>query len=146
MPITLKGKFSVVRPAMLYGSECWAVDKKAEQRMSVAETRMLRWMSAVTGEDRIRKESIRGSLGVASIVEKTRENMLRRFGHVIKRDEAEAVRGVMKINVEGKSEKGRPKKKWVDGKQSEMMVAGVIERDLRYRALWRCRTRVADPM
>jgi len=30
---------SVVRPAMLCGSECWAVDKKIEQRMSVAGTR-----------------------------------------------------------------------------------------------------------
>ena len=39
IPMRLKGKFykSVVRPAMLYGSECWAVDKKIEQKMSVAE-------------------------------------------------------------------------------------------------------------
>jgi len=29
---------------VLYGSECWAVDKEIEQRMSVAEIRMLRWM------------------------------------------------------------------------------------------------------
>jgi len=40
----LRGKFykSVVRPTMFYGSECWTVDEKIEQRMSVAEMRMLR--------------------------------------------------------------------------------------------------------
>ena len=39
IPIRLKGKFykAVVRPAMMYGTECWAVDRKIEQRMSVAE-------------------------------------------------------------------------------------------------------------
>jgi len=39
----LKGEFyrSVVRPC---GSECWAVNRRIEQ--SVADVRMLRWMSA----------------------------------------------------------------------------------------------------
>lgn len=48
---------------MLYGSKCWAVDKKIEQRTSVAELRILRWMSGVTIED-----------------EKMRENRLRCLG------------------------------------------------------------------
>jgi len=39
IPMRLNGKFykSVVRLTMLYGSECWAVDKKMEQRMSVCQ-------------------------------------------------------------------------------------------------------------
>ena len=148
MPIRLKGKFykTVVRPAMLYGSECWAVDKKTEQRLSVAEMRMLRWMSGVTREDRIRNEYIRGSLGVASIVGKLRENRLRWFGHVKRREETEAVRVVMEMNVEGKRGRGRPKKRWIDGVESDMRIAGVRVRDVADRALWRCMTRVADPM
>ena len=147
MPIRLKGKFykTVVRPAMLYGSECWAVDKKTEQRMSVAEMRMLRWMSGVTREDRIRNEYIRGSIGVSSIVEKMRENRLRWFGHVRRREETEAVRVVMDMNVVGKRGRGRPKKRWLDGIESDMRIAGVTVRDVADRALWRCRTRVADP-
>jgi len=49
-----------------------------KRKMSVVEMRMLRWMmSVVTREDRIRNEYIRGSIGVASIVDKMRENMLR---------------------------------------------------------------------
>jgi len=60
----LKGKFYKCL-AMLYGVECWAVDKKIERRMSIAEMRMLR--CGVTREDRIRNEYIRGTVGVASI-------------------------------------------------------------------------------
>jgi len=44
--------------------------------MNVAEMRMLKWMSGVTREDRIRNEYVRGSIGVASIVAKMRENRL----------------------------------------------------------------------
>ena len=35
--------------------------------------RMLRWTSGVSREDKIRNEYIRGSIGVASIVDKMRE-------------------------------------------------------------------------
>ena len=79
IPIRLKGKFykAMVRLAMMYGTECWAVGRKIEQRMSVAEMRMLRWMSGFTREDKIRNEYIRSSIWVASIVDKMRENRLR---------------------------------------------------------------------
>lgn len=34
-----------MKPTMLYDSEYWAIDRRIEQSMSIAETRMLRWMS-----------------------------------------------------------------------------------------------------
>jgi hypothetical protein len=45
-----KGKFykAAVRPAILYGTECWAVKKQRVHKMSVAEMRMLRWISGNT--------------------------------------------------------------------------------------------------
>ena len=51
--------------------------------MSVVEMIMLRWMSG----DKISNEYIRGSVGVASIVEKMREIRLRWLGHVLRREE-----------------------------------------------------------
>lgn len=72
--------------------------------------RTLRWMCVVIKEDRIRNEHIRESVKTASTMEKMRENRLRWFGHVMRRNNSEAVTIVMVINVDEKSGKGRPKK------------------------------------
>jgi hypothetical protein len=43
-PLKLKGKFyrTVIRPAMLYGAECWPTKRRHVQQLSIAEMRMLR--------------------------------------------------------------------------------------------------------
>ena len=58
--LRVKGKVykTVVRPAMIYGAETWAVKIAQEKKLDVAELRMLRWMSGVTKLDRIRNERI----------------------------------------------------------------------------------------
>lgn len=58
-------------------------NRKKKQRMSVAEVRILRWMTKeVTKEDKARNEYISVSQAVASTVRKMRNNELRLFGHV----------------------------------------------------------------
>ncbi|VDO69260.1 unnamed protein product [Heligmosomoides polygyrus] len=53
---TLKGKLyrTVVRPALLYGSECWALGKEQERQLHAAEMRMLRWACGWTRRDGVR--------------------------------------------------------------------------------------------
>ena len=34
----------MIKPTMTYGAECWAVRKQDENRLHVAEIRMLRWI------------------------------------------------------------------------------------------------------
>ncbi|KAL6575106.1 hypothetical protein OROMI_012391 [Orobanche minor] len=87
MPHRLKGKFyhTTIRPALLYGTECWAVKQCHVQKMNVAEMRMLRWMCGHTKKDRLRNEVIREKVRVASIEDKMMENRLRWFGHVRRR-------------------------------------------------------------
>lgn len=62
-------------------------------------------MSGMTRKDRIRNGYVRGSIGVISIVDKVRENRLRWFGHVMRRENSKAVRMVMEMNVERLSKK-----------------------------------------
>uniref|UniRef100_A0A7I4Y1B8 Uncharacterized protein n=1 Tax=Haemonchus contortus TaxID=6289 RepID=A0A7I4Y1B8_HAECO len=47
----------VVRPTMLYGSECWPVSKSHEGQLHFAEMRMLRWVCGWTRLDRVRMKA-----------------------------------------------------------------------------------------
>ena len=55
---------------MMYGLETAPIKKTEEKKLDVAEMKMLRWMSGVTREDRIRNEYIRGSLKVVEVSKK----------------------------------------------------------------------------
>lgn len=114
---------SVVRPTMLHGSEYWAVDKKIEHRMSVTETKMLRRMSGVS---RKRGKEMNMEEEVALIVDKTRVNILKWFGHVtMRREKSEALRAVIEMNIEGSRIRRRPKKRWLDMIKNDMRTVGV---------------------
>ena len=58
---------------MMYGAETWAVKKGHENKLDVAEVRMLRWMSGVTKMDISRNERIRGTTKVDKISKKCRK-------------------------------------------------------------------------
>ena len=85
----IKGKVyrTVVRPALMYGAETWALKKAQEKKLEVAEMRMLRWMCGVTKMDKIRNERIRGTRKVGEITKKVQERRLKWYGHVMRREE-----------------------------------------------------------
>ena len=65
VPQKLKGKFyrTAVRPAMLYGAECWPTKRRHVQQLGVREMRMLRWMCGHTRKDRVRNVEYEIELG-----------------------------------------------------------------------------------
>ncbi|KAH1193222.1 Craniofacial development protein 2 [Glycine max] len=148
VPIKLKRKFyrTAVRPAILYGTECWAVKSQHENKVGVAEMRMLRWMCGKTRQDKIRNEAIRERVGVAPIVEKMVENRLRWFGHVERRPVDSVVR----------REDQMERRQTIRGRgRSKKTIREVIKKDLELndldrsmvldRTLWRKLIHVADP-
>lgn len=64
-------------------------------------------MRGTTNEDRIKNEYVKGSIGMASIVDKMKENRLRLSGHIMRGNKLESVRTLMEMKVGGR----RPKKK-----------------------------------
>ncbi|GJX68366.1 ataxia telangiectasia mutated family protein [Tanacetum coccineum] len=121
-PLKLKGKFyrAVIRPTMLYGSECWPITKALANRMEVAELRMLRWTCGKTMLDMIPNGVYRAELEVETIINKMREGRLRWFGYVRRRLQSAPVRRVEALVVDGMRRKGRPKLRWEDRVKLDM--------------------------
>ena len=135
----------VVRPALLYGAECWPIKKSHVQRMKVAEMRMIRWVCGHTRLDKIRNEVIRGKIGVASIEDKMREARLRWFGHIRRTSKSAPVRRCEMIEYpEYRRSRGRPKKSWSEVIRHDFKTLGLVEDMAQDRKLWRGRIKVAD--
>ena len=145
-PIKLKGKFYrvAIRPTLLYGTEYWLVKKIHEQKIEVTEIKMLRWMCGNTIMDKIKKREFREKLGVAPLSTKMRENRLRWFGHVQRKNVSCLIRRIESIIVEGKRSRGRPKKTWVEqikNDLNELRLSADLTRD---RSNWRHQIHVLD--
>ena len=145
--LRVKGKVykTVVRPAMMYGAETWAVKKAQEKKLDVAEMRMLRWMSGVTKLDRIRNERIRGTTKVGEISKKVQESRLKWYGHVLRREEEYVGKRVMAMEVPGKRRRGRPKRRWMDSIRNDLSEKELSREDTQDRAKWRSLIRHIDP-
>ncbi|WMV55704.1 hypothetical protein MTR67_049089 [Solanum verrucosum] len=145
IPPRLKCKFYrvVVRPALLYGVECWPVKNSHVQKMHVAEMRMLRWMCGHTRSAKIRNEVIREKVGVASVVDKLREARLRWFGHVKRRCADAPVRRCEGLVVEGtRRGRGRPKKYWGEVIRQDLAQLRITEDMTLDRNEWRSSIKV----
>jgi hypothetical protein len=115
VPRKLKGKFyrTTIRPAVLYGAECWPTKRRHIQQLSVAEMRMLRWICGHTRLGRVRNDGIRDRLGVAQIEEKLIQHRLRWFGHVHRRPQRHRVhRGIIRRDNNVKRGRGWPNLTW----------------------------------
>ena len=84
VPQKLKGKFyrTTIRPAILYGTECWPTKRQHVQQLGAVEMHMLRWMCGHTRKDRVRNDDIQDRVGVAPIEEKLVQHHLRWFENI----------------------------------------------------------------
>ncbi|KAM1748371.1 hypothetical protein ACFX12_009373 [Malus domestica] len=150
--LKLKGKFyrTAIRPAMLYGTECWAVKHQHVHKMGVAEIRMLcgmfRGMCGHTRKEKIVNEDIRGKVGVAEVEGKMRENRLRWFGHVQRRPTDAPVRRCdYGTEVRGRRGRGRLRKTLEETLRKDLEYLDLTEDMTQNRAQWRSRIHIADP-
>ncbi|KAK3546361.1 hypothetical protein QTP70_025767 [Hemibagrus guttatus] len=118
----IKGKVyrTVVSPAMLYALETESLRKRQESELEVAELKMLRFSLGVTRLDRIRNEYIRGTAHVGCLGHKVREARLRWFGHVQRRESEYIGRRMLDMELPGRRQRGRPKRRYMDGINEDM--------------------------
>ncbi|KAK3551724.1 hypothetical protein QTP70_023244 [Hemibagrus guttatus] len=143
----IKGKVyrTVVRAVMLYGLETVSLRKRQESELEVAELKMLRFSLGVTRLDRIRNEYIRGTAHVGRLGDKVREDRLRWFGHVQRRESEYIGRRMLDMELPGRRQRGRPKRRYMDGINEDMKLVGARVEDAEDRDRWREMIRCGDP-
>lgn len=87
-------------------------------------------MFAVTREDRIRNEYIRGSTMVVEMSKKIQQGRLMWYGHLLRRDEGHAGRYTMEMKVQGRKEKGRPRKRWRYYVREDLQLKRITEEEV----------------
>ncbi|EYC36369.1 hypothetical protein Y032_0903g2962 [Ancylostoma ceylanicum] len=135
MPIRLKSKVyrTVVRPVVLYGTECWTATKVTKQVLHTMEMRMLRWSMGVTLKDKVSNEMVRSTFGVAPIIDKMREARLRWFGHVLRGEGGSVAKTALTLEVKGVRPRGRPETRWLDCVKTDMAEVQLTIRDANNR-------------
>ena len=91
--------------------------------------------------DRVKSVDIRKELGVSSIQEKVRKMRI----HMQRMEESNEVRAVGDMRVPGKTPRGRPKARWMDGVRRDMQALRSTPEDAHDRTFWKSRIRAADP-
>jgi hypothetical protein len=148
VPQKLKGRFyrTAIRPAMLYGAECWPTKRRHIQQLGVAEMRMLRWICGHTRKDRVRNDDIRERVGVAPIEEKLVQHRLRWFGHVQRRPpEVPVHSGRIKRAENVKRGRGRPHLTWEESVKRDLKVWDIAKELAMDRGAWKLAIHVPEP-
>ena len=148
VPQKLKGKFyrTAIRPAMLYGAECWPTKRRHIQQLGVAEMRMLRWICGHTRKDRVRNDDIRERVGVAPIEEKVVQHRLRWFGHIERRPpEAPLHTGRIKRDENVKRGRGRPNLTWEESVKRDLKDWNITKELAMDRGAWKLAIHVPEP-
>ena len=73
---------------------------------------MIRWMCGMTLKDGKTSEELRERLGVVSVSKRVRQNKLRWFGHVERKDEDDWVSACRDFSVAGEKGRGRGRNTW----------------------------------
>jgi hypothetical protein len=137
--LKMKGKVydSCVRTCMTYGSETWAMKAGHESKLETADMRMIRWMCGVSLRDRKSSADLRDMIGVRPIKDVCRQNRLRWFGHVERKDDDDWVKRCSGFVVEGKRPVGRPSKSWNEVLREDLRELGLVPEEAQDRKLWR---------
>ena len=86
---------------------------------------MIRWMCGVTMRDRYPCDELQAWVGIKPIVDVMRQQRLRWFGHIERREDNSWLKKVQIHAVDGHSGRGRPLKTWEHVIMEDLCVKGL---------------------
>ena len=120
--------WTLIRPVLACGCKTWILSKSDEAILVVFERKILRAIFGPTndnGDWRIKYNNELYTLYKESdIVTYIKINRLKWAGHVIRMEEQSATRRVLVAVVEGRTQRGRPKRRWEDGVMEDARKLG----------------------
>ena len=134
-----------IRSALIYGSETWALKATDESALLRTELRMLRWMIGGANNPNKSEKLVREATNVESIVAAIQNHRLKWYGHVMRRKDECWIRKCLTMDVEGKRERGRPAKCWMDLVKGDLKAKGLEPEDAAKRVQWRTGLRAKRP-
>ena len=70
------------------------------------------------------------------VVQISKTNGVRRYEHVLRRDNGHVLRKALEFEVKGKRNRGQPKKTWKTQVEKESKSVGLEKKDALNRAIW----------
>ena len=124
-----------VRPALLYGSECWAMRSEDKSRLLRNDRAMIRWICGVKTAHRTSTASLYHKLCVQPPDVVLRSRRLRWFGHVERSDSW--IKHCTTMAIEGRRSRGRPRKTWMDTVRDDIGACNLTVGQAMDRNTWR---------
>ena len=90
-------------------------------------------MSGVRLQDHVPCAVVAKRCGLRRISDVLRTRRLRWYGHVMRREDGEALASVRYWTVDGRMLRGRPQKTWMDKVKGDMRVLNITDETARYR-------------
>ena len=85
-----------------------------------------------------RVEDLMEMLGLKeTVVQIAKQNKVRWYGHMLRRDDGHVLRKALEFEVKGKRKRGRPKKTWKMQVEKESKSVGLEKEDAMNRVRWR---------
>ena len=127
---------TIVRPTMTYGSDCWAVKKKDENKLNPADMRMFRWARGMTRLNPWLKHIINGEFRKGAHVKPVANFLENKRLKLLATAWGEKTTTSVRLEVSGRQSRNRPKKWWRDNIKEDMKKYQLTEYMAQYRKYW----------
>ena len=116
---------SCVIPVLTYGCESWDITKAMQNKLIAAENKWIRRILRISYREHVTNENIRQRTQQPLINNVIKRRRMKWAGHVLRMDETRNPKKILNYKPKGKRAPGRPKRRWRDGLEEDLKMAGV---------------------